>query len=248
MVGQNINKALLVDDSKLSRKIQRKLLEDLGVESILEAKDGQEALNRLEESEFNVDLVLTDWNMPVMDGLAFIRELRRRESSREGQKVPVIFVTSEGDRGKVHLAFKEGADSYVTKPFRKEVLARKIRHVQNVQSLSQKSSTDASISGDVRVFGFAELVHFLNFTGKSGTLRINNSSGKAEIGFLQGEIQNAKYGELSGEKAFYDIARKQEGEFQFIETESVGDKQIHGSTISLLMEAMRLIDEGEASS
>jgi two-component system, chemotaxis family, chemotaxis protein CheY len=244
VLNHEIKTGLLVDDSKLSRKIQRRVLSEIGVTSILEAKDGQDALNTLKEVNYQVDVILTDWNMPVLDGLGFIKKLREKA---EGKEIPIIVVSSEGEREKIIHALKMGANSYVTKPFRKEVLARKVKNVENVTSLSRRASSNSSISGNLGMFGFAELVHFLNFAGKSGVLKVYTGSEKAGVGFNQGEIQSSWHGELHSEQAFFTIARAKQGDFEFLENEEIPEKTIHGSTMSLLMEAMRVIDEEENS-
>jgi two-component system, chemotaxis family, chemotaxis protein CheY len=241
-LGQEIKTGLLVDDSRLSRKIQRRVLNEIGVENILEAKDGQDALNTLKEANYQVDVILTDWNMPVLDGLGFIKQLR---SIEEGKSIPIIVVSSEGEREKVSLALKMGANSYVTKPFRKDVLARKVQNVQNITNLSRQPSSKVSITGNLGMFGFAELVHFLNFAGKSGILKVYAGSEEAGVGFDKGEIQNAWHGQLHSEQAFFTIAKAKQGDFEFLENEEIPEKTVHGSTISLLMEAMRVIDEEE---
>lgn len=238
-------KALLVDDSLLSRKIQKRVLEEIGVTTILEAKDGVDALAKLESENYEFDVVLTDWNMPRMDGLQFIEEVRKREAGRD---LPMIVVSSEGEREKIVHALKVGANSYVTKPFRKEVLARKVQSVKNVTSLHRQpaSGGGAAISGDIGVFGFPELVHFLNFAGKSGNLRVVTDRGEARVGFQNGEIFDATFDRFNGEQAFFEVAKLSEGRFEFVDGGEVGERKIHGSTLSLLMEAMRMIDEEDA--
>src|SRR4029077_18820224 len=119
--------------------------------------------------KFEVDFVLTDWNMPAMDGVTFVRELRKHP---QGRRLPVIVVSSEGEEDKIATAFEAGANSYVTKPFKKELLARKIQSVKSVAALPEKGSTEtvAALSGDLSSLGFAELVQFLNFSRKTGEL------------------------------------------------------------------------------
>jgi len=236
-------KVLLVDDSMLSRKIQRRVIKEIGAAEIIEAKDGRVALEKLAEINYQVDVVLTDWNMPNLDGVSFIRELRKIPA---GKDLPVIVVSSEGDREKIVHAFKSGASSYVTKPFRKEILARKVASVQNVAKLSRQPISEASITGDIGLLGFAELVQFLNFTHKSGDLKIKGEEGEAIVRFREGELNEASYGRFKSEQAFFAIARLKAGRFEFFENDSPVAKSILGSTVSLLMEAMRVIDEEEA--
>src|SRR4029077_1489846 len=118
--------------------------------------------------KFEVDFVLTDWNMPAMDGVTFVRELRKHP---QGRRLPVIVVSSEGEEDKIATAFQAGANSYVTKPFKKEVLARKIQSVKSVALLPEtRPAETAALSGDLSALGFAELIQFLNFSRKTGEL------------------------------------------------------------------------------
>ncbi|MBI3724103.1 response regulator, partial [bacterium] len=133
-------RVLLVDDSVLSRKIQLRVLQELSITDVIEAKNGVEALEKLRELAFKTDLVLTDWNMPVMDGVSFIRELRKLE---KGRHLPVIVVSSEGEQDKIATAFSAGATSYVTKPFKKEILARKIQSAKSAAALAEKPNGSA---------------------------------------------------------------------------------------------------------
>ena len=244
-------KVLLVDDSVLSRKVQLKVLQELGLGDVVEAKNGVEALRKLEEAGFTCDLVVTDWNMPVMDGVTFVRELRKNE---KGRHVPVIIVSSEGEQEKISSAFEAGADSYVTKPFKKEVLARKIESVKNVAALQANLPSAASapaggatLSGDLATLGFAELVQFLNFSKKTGELVIRPEAGEAGVSFGQGEVMDAWIGKFASEEAFFAIARLKRGRFDFHEGRPPRPRRINRGTLALLMEAMRLVDESDAS-
>lgn len=110
---------MLIDDSKTMRSIQRTMLEQLGVEELEEANDGQDALSKL--GAFRPDLVLVDWNMPTCDGLEFVRQARAR-----GFTVPIIMVTTEAEKPKVVSAIRAGVNNYVIKPFTQEVLSARI--------------------------------------------------------------------------------------------------------------------------
>jgi len=115
---------LIVDDSVTMRKIISKSLSSAGYEDIVEAGDGAEAMSKMA----GVNLVLLDWNMPVMDGLSFVKEARQ---SPVFGKVPIIMVTTEGAQKEVLVALKEGVTDYVVKPFRPEVLVQKVESVLN---------------------------------------------------------------------------------------------------------------------
>jgi two-component system chemotaxis response regulator CheY len=120
MFAENPIRVMLIDDSKTMRSIQRTMLTQLGVEEIEEAEDGQDALSKI--GAFRPDLVLVDWNMPVMDGLAFVKQARAR-----GYAMPIIMVTTESEKSKVLAAIRAGVTNYVVKPFTPEALAERIR-------------------------------------------------------------------------------------------------------------------------
>jgi two-component system chemotaxis response regulator CheY len=113
---------LLVDDSVTMRRIQKTQINSLGITDILEAGDGQEALGKL-KSNMPIDMVLLDWNMPVMDGMAFLKTVRADASFKD---VKVIMCTSESEKSKVVEALKAGANNYIVKPFTPEALKEKI--------------------------------------------------------------------------------------------------------------------------
>lgn len=109
-------RVLIVDDSSVMRKIVSRGLRQAGfkIDDILEANDGQEALGLL--SSNNCDLILSDWNMPNMDGLTFVKELRKSDDT------PVVMITTEGGEAKVNEAIKSGANGHIKKPFTPEDL------------------------------------------------------------------------------------------------------------------------------
>ena len=115
-------KILIVDDSITMRKIIRKSLATAGYEDVVETGDGAEALEYME----GVDLVLTDWNMPVMDGLTLVRELRQNP---EYENIPIIMVTTEGSESEVIKALKQGVNDYVVKPFTPDVIQKKVEEL-----------------------------------------------------------------------------------------------------------------------
>ena len=120
-----MSKALVVDDSKTIRIIIRRILLELGYE-VCEASNGREALEVLEAEKPDVDLVLADWNMPVMNGLELLKELRQ-DSEFCGLKV--LMVTTETEMEHMKSAMDAGADEYVMKPFTRDILLEKLEIV-----------------------------------------------------------------------------------------------------------------------
>ncbi len=114
-------KILLVDDSSTMRRIQINVLSKLGAHELREAADGVEALKVLED-DGPFDLVITDWNMPNMDGLTLLKNIREKYE----KKLPVIMVTTEAEKVKIIDAIKAGVDAYIVKPFTPQVLSEKL--------------------------------------------------------------------------------------------------------------------------
>ncbi len=114
---------LVVDDSKVIRKVARHILEGLQF-SVSEACDGKEALDACRQSP--PDVVLLDWNMPVMSGMEFLQALNTAELSRRPK---VVFCTTENGIGHIRAAIDAGADEYVMKPFDRDTLEGKLQLV-----------------------------------------------------------------------------------------------------------------------
>ena len=114
---------LVVDDSRVIRKVARRILEDLGFE-IAEAADGMEALAWCRAAM--PDAILLDWNMPVMGGLEFLRKLRAEPG---GDAPVVIFCTVENDAAHIEEALEAGADEYIMKPFDGDIIESKFAEV-----------------------------------------------------------------------------------------------------------------------
>jgi len=114
---------LVVDDSRVIRKVARRILEDLRFQ-IDEAADGLEALNACRRTM--PDAILLDWNMPVMSGIEFLRQLRREDG---GERPVVVFCTTENDVDHITEALKAGANEYIMKPFDGEIIQSKFTEV-----------------------------------------------------------------------------------------------------------------------
>ena len=112
-------RALVVDDSGTMRKIVVRSLNSVGVKLIVEAGDGREALQLM--STTNFDLVLTDWNMPNMNGLELLKAIRGQDGG-----MPVIMITTESERTSVIDAIQAGVTDYLTKPFTPDTLRAKL--------------------------------------------------------------------------------------------------------------------------
>ncbi len=112
-------KVLLVDDSRTMRNIQKRALDPMGGMEYAEAADGLEALKCMETTTF--DLVLVDWNMPNMDGLTLVKQIRLTNKT-----IPLMMVTTEAEKTRMLDAIKAGVNNYLVKPFTPEDLAKRV--------------------------------------------------------------------------------------------------------------------------
>ena len=116
-------KILIVDDSSTMRRIIGNVVMQLGFtrDNFDEAEDGIKAWKILSEAHY--DVILTDWNMPNMNGLELVKKVR---SEGTHQKTPIIMITTEGGKSEVIIALKAGVNNYIVKPFNAEVLKEKL--------------------------------------------------------------------------------------------------------------------------
>lgn len=123
MFDQNM-KILVVDDFSTMRRIVKNVLKQIGYSNIDEAEDGADALNKLRSRRY--DFVVSDWNMPNMDGLELLKQIRADENLKT---IPVMMVTAEAEKDKVITAIKAGVNNYIVKPFTAETLKQKMEQI-----------------------------------------------------------------------------------------------------------------------
>jgi len=122
-------KLLVVDDSSTMRRIIKNTLARLGHKDILEGADGVEGWAALDANP-EVDMLITDWNMPEMNGLELVVKVRADERFKD---LPIIMVTTEGGKAEVITALKAGVNNYIVKPFTPQVLKEKLAAVMGIE-------------------------------------------------------------------------------------------------------------------
>lgn len=118
-------KLLVVDDSSTMRRIIKNTLARLGFNDVLEAEHGLEGWQVMERTG-DINVLITDWNMPEMNGLELVKKVR---AERKYDSVPIIMVTTEGGKTEVITALKAGVNNYIVKPFTPQVLKEKLEDV-----------------------------------------------------------------------------------------------------------------------
>jgi two-component system chemotaxis response regulator CheY len=119
-------KILVVDDSKTMLRIICNILKQIGFTNIDTAENGQIAWYKLNEKESNYSILMTDWNMPVLNGLELVKRVRNKE---EFEDMPIVMITTEGGKREVITALKAGVNNYIVKPFTPEVLRDKLKDI-----------------------------------------------------------------------------------------------------------------------
>jgi two-component system chemotaxis response regulator CheY len=114
--------AMVIDDSRAMRAILKRIVVELGFD-VVEAADGQEALDKMVDGPLP-DIALIDWNMPVLDGLAFVTAVR---ANKEWRDVTLMMVTTEGEHAQIVRALAAGAHEYVIKPFTPDAIEEKLQ-------------------------------------------------------------------------------------------------------------------------
>jgi len=117
-------KILVVDDFQTMRRIIRNYLRQLGFNNVEEAEDGDVALEKLNDGQF--DFVITDWNMPKMTGIDLLKKIRTENNFKN---IPVLIITAEAEKENVVQAAQAGVNDYIVKPFTPEVLQNKIEKI-----------------------------------------------------------------------------------------------------------------------
>ena len=125
-MGYETKKVIVVDDSSVMRQIIKNNLKQLGFEqsNLVDAEDGEQALKKITEDA--IDLVISDWNMPKMTGIDFLKAVRADGALKE---LPFLMVTSEADKEKIMEAVQAGVNQYIVKPFNATQLEEKIKEI-----------------------------------------------------------------------------------------------------------------------
>ena len=137
-------KFLVVDDMPTIRELVRNQLRAMGIKNIIDASNGQQALDLLNssfDSKAPVDFVISDWNMPQLTGLEFLRQVR---ASKKFGKVPFLLLTSEAERDQVTEAILAGVSQYIVKPFNAKSFEEKVKSVWAKSRTGGSSPTSKS--------------------------------------------------------------------------------------------------------
>ncbi|HEY8432556.1 MAG TPA: response regulator [Sandaracinaceae bacterium] len=230
---------LVVEDSPIQRGRVASALRNAG-HRVVAAEHGLEALGKaLKEPP---DVVLTDVNMPVMDGWQLLRLLRARDSTRN---VPVVFLTTLGSDADRIRGYEAGVDDYIAKPVDTEELLRRVRRVVARARAEGDRESDSGLSGDLRQVSVTSLLAFAEAERRSGLLTVRRPEGEARVGLHEGTVISVDLpgpGPSSLFERLLAVLDYEDGRFELSEVELIaGDEAV--SVQGALLEHARRKDE-----
>jgi response regulator RpfG family c-di-GMP phosphodiesterase len=231
--------ALLVDSDPEETVVLELRMIDGGFE-VKTARSAEQALKILATKDIDIDLVVSELDLPQADGLTLLAEARKHPW---GKDLPWVVHTRRQARADATKAFEHGVLDFVAKPAPTDVLVAKLKAM-----LDQRTTQRAArgVSGSLREMSLPDMIQVLFHGRKSGNLKIRSGSDLGEIHMADGNVVNALYGKLRGEDAFYAMLRLQDGEFGLDPQYKPASRVIHQSCEALLLEGMRRLDEGIA--
>jgi putative nucleotidyltransferase with HDIG domain len=203
----------------------------------------EEALEAVVKS--TPDLIVSDILMPGMDGLEMYRKIR--ESGASYAETPLIFISGKDDAQVKVDALHLGAEDFLVKPVDLKVLAARIRNIIRRDVKWRKGASTAApaagVVGDLKNLGIPDIVQTLHLGLKTACVSIKWKDAEGRIYFENGRIRHVETGSLSGEAAFYEMLRWQEGPFVIAHGQSTMLRTIEMDEMQLMMEGLRRLDE-----
>jgi putative two-component system response regulator len=190
------------------------------------------------------DLVVADVMMPGMDGIAMFRKMR--EAKAPWGETPLIFLSGKDDAETKVDALHLGAEDFLVKPVDLKELAARIRNIIRRDAKWRRgagTAQAAGVVGDLRNLGVPDIVQTLHLGLKTACVRVTGKGGEGKIWFENGRIRHAELGGVSGELAFYEMLRWQEGPFVIAHGQSTKLRTIEMDEMQLMMEGLRRLDE-----
>src|ERR1700722_20148499 len=234
-------KVLVVDDNELILDLLMKGLSPLC--DAHAAADGADALLKIIDEQ--PDLVVCDYRMPGIDGRQLYEKVRARQQTRN---IPFIFMARRGDIEEKLRPLVDGVEEFITKPFFLSDLlqrAKKVIDRLQLEKLQKRAVRPGVIQGRLEEMSILDLMQSLEMGQKSCQLTIRRGDETAELFFAAGQCADARMGDVEGEIAVFNAGKWPDGEFEIDFNKTASRETITRTTTGLLMEGLRLIDEGQ---
>jgi CheY-like chemotaxis protein len=237
-------KVLVVDDNALILDLVMKgLMPHCDARA---AADGGDALLKIVDDP--PDLIVCDYRMPGLDGRQLYEKIRGRQQTHS---IPFIFLASRGDIEEKLRPITEGVEEFIPKPFFIKDLVRRAKMVVDrvhLEKMQKRQVRPGVVQGRLEEMSIMDLMQSLEMGQKSCQLSIRRGGEKADLYFSAGQCKDAKLGALEGEAAVYESIRWTDGEFEIDFNAAPSRDTISRTTTGLLMEGLRLMDEGQRDS
>jgi CheY-like chemotaxis protein len=234
-------KVLVVDDNALILDLIMRGLSPLC--NAHAAADSADALMKIIDEQ--PDLVVCDYRMPGIDGRQLYEKVRARPQTRS---IPFIFLASRGDIEEKLRPLSDGVEELISKPFFLNDLVQRAKKVIDrlqLEKLQKRAVRPGVIQGRLEEMSILDLMQSLEMGQKSCQLTIRRAGESCELFFAAGQCADARIGSLEGEEAVYQAVRWTDGEFEIDFNSAPTRTIISRTTTGLLMEGLRLIDEGQ---
>ncbi|HWF37279.1 MAG TPA: response regulator [Candidatus Acidoferrales bacterium] len=234
-------KVLVVDDNPLILDLLMK-----GLAPHCEAhaaSDSTDALLKIIDEQ--PDLVVSDFRMPGLDGRQLYEKVRARQQTKS---IPFIFLASRGDVEEKLRPLVDNVEEFITKPFFLNdfvTRAKKVIDRLQLEKLQKRAVRPGVIQGRLEEMSILDLMQSLEMGQKSCRLTVRRADETAELFFSAGQCADARLGSIEGEDAVYQVVRWPDGEFEIDFSGAPSRTTVSRSTTGLLMEALRLMDEGQ---
>jgi len=230
---------LVVDDSMTIRRLLKGELTKRAYE-VISAENGAEGLQKA--IDVQPDIIISDINMPQMDGWEFCWRAQKHQATRY---IPFLFLTDRDEVSDRVRGLEIGAEDYITKPFQIDDLISRMETVMHRKKSTETEGPDleSSLMGQLTQFNLPDLLQNINMLSKSGALEIKRDE-VAKVFVQKGEVINANIGErIQGRKAFYRVLGWKDGYFEFKEFVPKVEKIFQENTIKLILNGLRQADE-----
>ena len=207
------------------------------------AADGADALMKIIDEQ--PDLVVCDYRMPGIDGRQLYEKVRARQQTKS---IPFIFLASRGDIEEKLRPLVDGVEEFISKPFFLNDLVQRTKKVIDrlqLEKLQRRAVRPGIIQGHLEEMSILDLMQSLEMGQKSCQLTIRHGGETGELFFAAGQCADARMGAFEGEEAVYQAVRWTEGEFEIDFNSAPTRTTISRTTTGLLMEGLRLMDEGQ---
>jgi CheY-like chemotaxis protein len=232
-------KILLVDDNPMVLGMLRHELAELAPVTV--AANGADAL--VSAIEQPPDLIISDYNMPGLDGRQLIERLKTRPATSH---IPVILVATRADISEKLRNLQDAVEDFVEKPFFVKEAVAKVKRVLDkiaLEKMAKEAPGETVFRGSLAQMNVIDLLQSLELGRKTCSLTLTNGNERCELFFTEGQINHGIYGDMKGDDAVYKVLTWTGGNFQIdFEVQNL-EQTITRSTQGLLMEGLRLLDE-----